>query len=376
MPGAQRTAALSLAYFLDTVGRPVRLPPQEVTPERIWHGSTRETVELLGLRPREVELLSEFRNDFSPARAETDLASRGIVFIARGEQAYPQALARIYDPPLGLFLYSKASGGGHWQEITGLPRIAIVGARAASRYGVDAAEMLASGLSRAGVCVVSGMARGIDAAAHRGSTGMRGGSIAVLGGGVDVIYPAANRQLYSRLAEKGAIISEYPPGSRPRPWRFPARNRIIAGVSRGVVVVEGREGSGSLITADFCLEQGGEVFAVPGSIFSPLSEGPLKLIRQGALAVAGPDEIIDCLGLAGFEERTDGPEGAASCSSRLEQQLSPAEQALCGAMDGVPRPIDVLAERAGIDSGVAATALVRMELRGLVRYEQGQGYIR
>ncbi len=364
-----RAAALSLAFFLDTVGRPVRLPPPEISPVRIWDASSIQTALLLGLRPREVRMLPGFRSDFSVERAEADLSSRGIAFVARGEKDYPQMLARIFDPPVGIFVYRKSRETGGLEEIFGRPRIAIVGARAASRYGIEAAGMLAAALSESGVCVVSGMALGIDAAAHRGSLEGAGGSIAVLGGGVDVVYPSANRALHGRLAGAGAIISEYPPGSRPRPWRFPARNRIIAGISRGVVVVEGREGSGSLITADFCLEQGGDVFAVPGSIFSPLSDGPLRLIREGAAAVSHAGQVLESLGLESANKAPAAEEGGAS-------RLSGEEEALCRAMDGTPRAVDTLAARAGIGSSRAAAALVAMELKGLVRFEPGRGYSR
>lgn len=388
MPHSERAAALSLAYFLDTLGRPVRIPPGDISAAQVWGGTSRETALHLGLRPGELRRLAAFRHDFSTKRAEAEMSSRGVVFIARGETGYPELLKMIYDPPFGLFVLGGSVMDGTRKDIPRLPRIAIVGARSASRYGTDAAEMLAAGLSRAGVCVVSGMAHGIDAAAHRSSTGERGGSIAVLGGGVDVVYPAANRKLYRKLARSGAIISEYPPGSRPRPWRFPARNRIIAGISRGVVVVEGREGSGSLITADFCLDQGGEVYAVPGSIFSPLSEGPLMLIRQGATAVWHPRQILDSLGMDGPETDSGkggttsvtGSTGAAGSgaegSGPDDHGLNDAEQAILGAMDGAPRSIDVLAGRAGIDSGSASKALISLELRGLARYEQGRGYSR
>ena len=376
-----RASALAIAYFLDSVGRPVRLPTPDVTPERIWDSPSGEIGRLLGLRPREVGLLSGFRREFSAPVAEARLRSTGVSFIARGEEAYPELLERTFDPPVGLFVHMSDGDRSRLKEILNRPRIAIVGARAASRYGIDAARMFASDLSKAGVCVVSGMALGIDAAAHRGAIEEEGSSIAVLGGGVDVVYPAANRRLYARLAASGAIFSEYPPGSRPRPWRFPARNRIIAGISRGVVVVEGCEGSGSLITADFCLEQGGEVFAVPGSIFSPLSEGPLRLINQGAACVAGAVQVMESLGLACDERNRlnldegrniPGPDGGDGGTPPLTAD----EKALSQAMDGMPRSVDILARRAGVDSASAASALVTMELRGLVRYEPGLGYTR
>jgi DNA processing protein len=175
----------------------------------------------------------------------------------------------------------------------------MVGARNCSPAGAETAKAIARSLSRAGVRVVSGAARGIDKAAHLGALGGAGGTVAVLGCGIDVAYPNDNRTLLAEIASHGAVISEYPPGVPAEPFRFPARNRIVAALSRAVVVVEGADGSGSMITADHALEVGREVFAVPGPVTSPLSAVPLSLIRQGATLIRGPHDLLEDLGLEG-----------------------------------------------------------------------------
>ena len=180
----------------------------------------------------------------------------------------PRCLGAIHDPPPGLFLRGRGSA-----EVLSRPAVAVVGARACSTYGAQVARALGRELAASGLVVVSGMARGIDGEAHRGALEPSGTTVAVLGCGVDRDYPAAHAALASQICDRGLIISEYPPGVEPAPWRFPARNRIIAGLVRAVVVVEARERSGALITADLALEEGREVFAVPGEITSSLVRG-------------------------------------------------------------------------------------------------------
>ena len=186
--------------------------------------------------------------------------------LARGGHGYPPLLATIHDPPPQLWLRGSAGA-----ELLARPSVAIVGARACSSYGRTVARSLARDLAAAGVVVVSGMARGVDGEAHRGAVEGGGPTVAVLGCGIDRDYPAAHADLARRIAETGLLVSEYPTGVEPAPWRFPARNRIISGLSRAVVVVEARERSGALITVDFALEQGREVLVVPGEITSALS---------------------------------------------------------------------------------------------------------
>lgn len=363
----RRKASLALAYFQALVSRPLRLPEQ-ADPQELWRSSPRALAALLNLRPAEAQKLATFRKCFSARAAQERLNRSGIYFTALGNSDYPQDLARIYDPPLGLFVAGDAQD--RWEEFMAGPRIAIVGARGASRYGIDAAAMMATELARAAVCVVSGMALGVDSAAHRGALSGAGGSIAVLGCGVDVVYPRANRLLYGRLLKKGLIVSEYPPGTEPRHWRFPARNRVISGLSRGVVVVEAREKSGALITADFCLEQGREVYAVPGSIFSGLSAGPNGLIRMGATAVTGAADILEDLGM---EAAKGSPAGQVTPGPL---NLTDDEDRVYAVLSSDFRHQDFLAAQAGLDGPAAAAALVLLELKGLARHEPGCGYAR
>ena len=245
----------------------------------------------------------------SRAAAEREveaLTALGGRMIALVEPAYPQALAAIPDPPPVIALRGRA-------DLLLAESIAVVGARNASANGMHFAERLAADLGAAGLTVVSGMARGIDARAHAGA--IETGTVAVMGGGVDVVYPKENRSLFERLLAEGAVISEAPLGTVPMGRHFPRRNRIIAGLSRGVVVVEGAARSGSLITARLALEQGREVMAVPGSPLDPRASGPNGLIRQGATLVENADDVLDALAEGGRpvlgEPRQQWPSDAA-----------------------------------------------------------------
>ncbi len=213
------------------------------------------------------------------------------VSVARGRQGYPPLLAELHDPPARLHL----RGGP--PDVLSRPAVAVVGARSCSAYGAQVARELAQSLAAAGVVVVSGLARGVDAEAHRGALAAGGLTVAVLGCGIDRDYPRSHAELARRIAESGLVVSEYPQGIEPSPWRFPARNRIIAGLARATVVVEARERSGALITADFALELGREVFAAPGEITSALSVGTNDLLRQGATPLLSADDVLLALGL-------------------------------------------------------------------------------
>ncbi len=383
----QRRAALALSFFLGgVIQRPVALPTTGIAPADIWKRSNPAIAALLKLTSSEAARLAAFRCSFSSREAERQLKKAGMEFVALGDELYPVGLALIYDPPFGLFLKGSqveaATAAGkvrgrtktvshdaaagprcRLQELMSCHRIAIVGARAASRYGLDAARQLAAQLSRRSVCIVSGLALGVDAAAHRGALEGGGGTIAVLGCGADYVYPSMNSGLYRSLLKSGVIISEYPPGTRPLPWRFPARNRIIAGLSEAAVVAEAKQKSGALITADFCLQQGKEVFAVPGSIFSELSSGPNDLIKTGATPVTSAADILESLGIE--TGRNDIP---------LPADLTSDEQLVLKTLDGTFRHQDELAVRAGIDGGKVAALLVSLEIKGLARHEPGRGY--
>ncbi len=227
--------------------------------------------------------------------------------------------------------------------------MAIVGTRSCSPYGAQVARRLGRELAAAGATVVSGLARGVDAEAHRGALEAGGPTVAVLGCGIDRDYPRAHSSLASRIAEVGLLISEYEPGIEPAPWRFPARNRIIAGLAGATVIVEARERSGALITADFALEDGREVFAVPGEITSALSRGTNELLRLGAAPLLEPSDVLAVLGLE---------EVPARCSRRL----SDGARRVRGLLADRSASIDELVERSGLAADVVAAALVELEL--------------
>lgn len=272
---------------------------------------------------------------------------------------YPRGLSDLFDPPAGLF-------------VRGLPldrlepRVAIVGARNCSPSGREIASMLGAALARAGACVVSGGARGIDSAAHRGALDAGGASVAVLGCGIDVPYPRENRRLLERIVTSGALVSEYPPGLPPEPFRFPARNRIVAALSRAVVVVEGAAGSGSMITADHALDIGREVFTVPGAVTSPLSAVPHALIRDGATLIRGPDDLVADLGL---EVPADEPRASGHDTSAAG--LGGAERKVWDALT-VASPPDMLAGRTGLPLPDVVSALVGLEMSNLIRHVGGR----
>ncbi len=271
----------------------------------------------------------------------------------RGESAYPGLLAAIHDPPPSLYL----RGGGDPALLDG-PGVAVVGARACSAYGRSVARSLARELAGAGVVVVSGLARGIDAEAHRGALDAAGITVAVLGCGIDRDYPAAHGELARRVSERGLVVSEYEPGIEPAPWRFPARNRIIAGLCRATVVVEARERSGALITADFALEEGREVLAVPGEITSALSAGTNALLRLGATPVTRADDVLEALGIEALPVLEGRRFGAA------------AEKLLERLRDGA-LTADELVRSLEIEPGETSAALIELELAGRVALEDG-----
>ncbi|HWI54939.1 MAG TPA: DNA-processing protein DprA, partial [Desulfobacteria bacterium] len=252
---------------------------------------------------------------------------------------------------------------------------AIVGARKATYYGLSAAESIAGDLSRAGVCVVSGMARGIDAAAHRGALTGAGATAAVLGCGVDVVYPKENKRLMDEIIEKGIVLSEFPPGTSPAAGNFPQRNRIIAGLSQGLMVVEAAEKSGSLITADFALEQGRDVFAVPGLVTSPLNRGAHRLIKQGARLVESAFDILEEMGLNNCFSTSENNILAEKPKITVND-LTSDERRIYNITSDIPISSEVIIQKSGSSAGDVLSILLTMELKGLITQLPGQLYAR
>jgi DNA processing protein len=297
-------------------------------------------------RPRSSRFAT-FLSRFDERRYRAALAAQQVRFVARSDPAYPPLLGAVHDPPVGVFL----RGGGE-EELLSRPAVAVVGARSCSPYGSHVARLLGRELSAAGLVVVSGLARGIDGEAHRGALEAGGLTIAVLGCGVDRDYPASHRDLAGRIRECGLVVSEYAPGVEPAPWRFPARNRIVAGLAAATVVVEARERSGALITADLALEEGREVFAVPGEITSSLSAGTNALLRQGATALTSAVDVLEALGIDRAPAAAP-PEGAAPLLALL------------------PATADELARATGREASGLAAQLLELELAGVVREQEG-----
>ena len=291
------------------------------------------------------------------------------------DAAFPPLLREIPEPPALLYV---------WGDVALLARraVAIVGSRNHSPYGAEAARLLAAGVARAGVVVVSGMARGIDAGAHAAALDAGGTSVGVLGNGFGVIYPAANRALYERMIARGCLITELPPGERPHAGAFPQRNRLISGLAGVTVVVEAAPGSGALITADCALDQGRVVLAVPGPITSPTSLGCNKLIQQGAKPALAPGDVLEELGLPGAADcMVHGPAAAQSpghgpgvglpARTSAPPDLTDLQRSLWAALAAEPRHVDALVATAGADTGAVLTALTELEMRGVVQQRPG-----
>ena len=254
------------------------------TPQAVFRASRTE-LEAAGVNGAVAQSIASGCTFDDAVTQQEKMVQAGAVLVSLGDPTYPAPLREIFDPPTVLFVRGRL-------ELLQTLMLAVVGTRRATPYGLAAAERLSADLSHAGLTIVSGMARGIDTAAHKGALAAGGGTVAVLGCGVDVVYPVENKKLAAELAAKGAIVSEFPMGSVAFPQNFPIRNRIISGMSLGVMVVEGAQYSGSAITAKLAMDQGREVFAVPGNITSKLSWGPNLLIKQGARLVQDWNDVV------------------------------------------------------------------------------------
>jgi len=282
---------------------------------------------------------------------------RGIVSVAWSDSAYPAALLTIVDPPAVIWTRGSVAA-------LNAIAVAIVGSRAASPYALSVAAQLAGDLAARGVAVVSGLARGVDSAAHRGALAAGGITVAVLGSGVDIVYPREHASLAAQIDGRGAVISELVPGTPPSPFFFPLRNRIISGLSRAIVVVEANEKSGSLITARCALEQGRDVLAVPGNVLTGRNRGAHALLRDGAKIVESADDILEELGLC---ERTAG---------RMSASGAPPDPVLACLAPGEPCDLDAIAERSGLGTSALLPRLFELELQGAVARVGGGRFVR
>jgi DNA processing protein len=333
-------------------------------PAEVFRAKLTDLAQVEGLRKQVALRITKREFSLDPQNVLRDLEKYGARVMTFSDPTYPEPLREIHDPPM--VLYTKGL------EIPGKATfVAIVGSRNSTPYGVKTAENLAQGLARRGLGVVSGLARGIDSAAHWGCIEGRGFTVGVLGTGIDAVYPQSNKKLFEAMVEKGSVITEFPLKTPPEPRNFPIRNRLISGLSRGVIVVEATMKSGSLITASVALEQGREVFAVPGSVHSFKSTGCHFLIKQGAKLVENADDVLDELGL--------NYTYAAKKDSYAEPALplmEDNEKKVYDLIGDYPVHIDDIVREGNLEPGTASAVLMRMELKGIVRQLPGKLFVR
>ena len=306
-------------------------------------------------------------------RAEKELAAvqrLGCRLVNWTEPEYPRTLLEIYDPPVLLYVRGNP-------QVLNCAAIGIVGTRRPSLYGSQMAERIGRDLAARGLVIVSGMARGIDALAHKGALATPGGrALGVLGTGIDVVYPKENKKLFEQVLERGALVSEFPIGSHPAPENFPVRNRIVAGLPLGVVVVEGAQYSGSLITARLAMEFGREVFGVPGNATQAVSFAPNQLIKQGAKLVTSAEDVIEELPtpIRAALVQAVQPE-AGERNLLVTASLTPAERKVYEQLNSeAPVPIDEIVERSGLNSSEVLVTLFELEMKGIVRQLPGKQF--
>ena len=333
------------------------------SPKAIFRASEKELNSVSGLSK---ESINKIRNKekWLDIKKETELVKKhGIKIISIKDPCYPPLLQNISSAPL--LLYTK----GTFQEQDYKTPVAIVGTRRASYYGKNAASELAERLAEAGFTIVSGMARGIDTSAHSGAL-KKGRTIAVLGSGLDCIYPRENKELSEKIAKNGVLISEFPMDTPPEKYNFPRRNRIISGLSLGVIIVEAAEKSGALITANFALEQGREVFAVPGKIDSKYARGTHKLIQEGAKLITGYIDIASELMPQINWETKEKPD------AEIQIKLEETEQKIYDLLSGEPRQIEEIIVNSRFNSSKISSVLLSLELKGLAKQLPGKFFVK
>ncbi len=330
------------------------------TPEAVFRAPLKELLRIEGLGQR---VAGEIRKGPSEKAVERELSLLGRTggrVVTLKDDDYPKRLKDIYDPPALLYLRGELRKE---DELA----VAIVGSRKTSGYGREITERIGEDLARHGVTVVSGMARGIDSVGHHGALQGGGRTIAVLGCGVDVIYPSENRNLFYRIIDRGAVVSEFPMGSPPEAGHFPRRNRIISGLCIGVVIVQASADSGSLITAGYALEQGREVFAVPGNVGAEGSRGTNQLIKEGAKLVEASEDILEEILPQWRREEEMARKGEA-----LALRLTEGEKSVYGLLSETPLHIDAIIRESQLDPGSVSSLLLNLELKGLISQWPGK----
>lgn len=359
MPGSQGSAYLFLSLLQARVGSSLVSRLGGLPPGAFLEMLPRELAERLELSEKALRMLEELRENFDPEAVYKRIREKGLSVLTLAEAGYPERLKDIPDPPPALFVEGK---------IPATAAVAVVGSRKASATGIEVARVLGRALGERGVCVVSGLALGVDAAAHEGSVEASGPTVGVLGCGVDVVYPRANGPLFDRVKRHGAVVSEYYLGEAPLAWRFPARNRIIAGLSDAVVIVEAPQKSGALITARHALECGRDVWAVPGPLAAPECRGSNKLLADGASVLWDIAEFVDAYASWTAEVAMGEPP--------LPAELPESEAAVLSGVGFEPTEVDAVAGRSGIEMRDLLPALALLELKGYVSRNAGGAFVR
>ncbi|MGA7826048.1 MAG: DNA-processing protein DprA [Geobacteraceae bacterium] len=329
------------------------------TPEKVLSASEAELAAIRSIPSAVVaSLLQHDGSDWAKKEWETT-RKNGARLVTLHSSEYPKLLRHLPDPPP--YLYVKGA------ILDSDATIAIVGSRQASGYGIATTQKMARELARQGITVVSGMARGVDAAAHRGALMEQGSTIGILGCGIDIIYPRENRTLFAEMVSRGALVSEFPMGTLPLAENFPRRNRIISGISRGILVVEAAEGSGSLITAQCALDQGRDVYAIPGNIQSSNSKGTNRLIKQGAKLVEAAEDILEDLPRQNGKIKPNIPEPKTT--------FSPQEASIFSLLSTDTLHIDEIVNRSALTVAEVSAILLRLELNGIVSQLPGKHFL-
>ncbi len=333
-------------------------------PEKVFNAPVSEIAAVDGIRKETLKAIANKKFKDDPYRELEKVKSCGARIVTFNDPEYPVPLKEIHDPPM--ILYMK--GAEIPQNKT---FVAIVGSRNATHYGLKAAEEFGQGIARRGLGVVSGMAMGIDASSHWGCISGKGFTVGVLGCGIDVVYPAQNRKLFDKIIESGTLITEFPVGTSPSPPNFPKRNRIISGLSRGVLVVEATKNSGSLITASMALEQGRDVYAVPGNIESFKSRGCHFLIKHGAMLAENADDIMEGMGL-----NYPGMTKSDTFIKKDLPEMSEVEKTIYNIVGEYPMHIDQIQKNGRISMGDLSGTLTKMELKGIIKQLPGKMFVR
>lgn len=362
-------AYLFLSLLQARAGTSIVARMGDLPPEDVLRTPSKEIAARLGLTDKVLHALEELRGGFDAGAVRARLSEKGYRALTPADDEYPEGLSEVPDPPPALFVAGR---------LPGEPAVAVVGSRKASATALDAARALGRALGERGVCVVSGLALGVDTAAHEGALEVGGTTVGVLGCGIDGVYPKSNRKLFGLVREAGGLVSEYGPGEPPLRWRFPARNRVISGLSGCVVVVEAPEKSGSLITARHATDAGRDVWAVPGPIGFDECRGSNRLLADGAGVLWDADEFADAVAPRVEEppKLTAADERAVSANSAALAGLPEHERAALMGVGFEPVSVDAIAGRSGIRMRELLSALALLELKGYVKRDAGGSFVR